>query len=116
MASNRFEAGRLRERIKIQRENLVDNGRGGRVVPDGQPRWVDIAEAWAEVIPLRGGEALTAAALRSTQLYRVTIRRGPAFDTSARILWGDIAMNIRVIAPTPDRVALVMTAESGVPD
>lgn len=108
---------RLRERVFIQEPNTVDNGRGGRKVPDGQPAWRDISgEVPAEIVPLRGGEALNLGVQRSTQLYRVTIRK-PVGDitTAHRLLWGEVALDIRTAPPSTDRVTIVMTCESGVP-
>lgn len=110
-------SSRLRERVVIQEPNTVDNGRGGRRVPTGQPAWRDVSGlVAAEIVPLRGGEALNLGVQRSTQLYRVTIRK-PAggITTGHRLLWGDVALDIRTAPPSTDRVTIVMTCESGVP-
>lgn len=110
-------SSRLRERVVIQEPNTVDNGRGGRKVPAGQPAWRDVSgQVAAEIVPLRGGEALNLGVQRSTQLYRVTIRK-PAggISTANRLLWGGIALDIRTAPPSTDRVTIVMTCESGVP-
>jgi head-tail adaptor len=109
-------SSRLREVVSIQEKNLIDNGRGGRTHPAGEPEWKDIATGVrAEIIPLRGGEALNLGIERSTQLYRVTIRRRVGLTTANRLLWGGIALDIRTAPPSTDRATLVMTCESGVP-
>lgn len=111
-------AGKLREQVTLQQKNLVDNGRGGRSRPAGEPEWIDAARPSmrAEIIPLRGDEALQNAVLRSVQTYRVTVRWRADVTTSQRLLWGTTALDIKSAARSPDRRDLVMTCESGVPD
>jgi head-tail adaptor len=107
-------ASRLRERVIIQEPNTVDNGRGGRRVPAGEAAWRDIpGTIAAEIIPLRGGEAMNLGVQRSTQIYRVTIRK-PAREvtTANRLLWGDVVLDIRTAPPSTDRATLVMTCEN----
>lgn len=110
-------AGKLRELVVLQQRNLVDNGRGGRSRPSGQPEWInaDGASMRAEIIPLRGDEALQNVVLRSMQTYRVTVRWRADVTTDQRLLWGTLALDIKSAARSPDRRDLVMTCESGVP-
>lgn len=109
-------SSRLREVVTIERRNLVDNGRGGRKTPAGQPDWLPLMkDVRAEVIALRGDEALDKAVLRSSQLYKVTIRNRPGVSVEHRIRWGAITMEIRVAAPNQRRDELIMTCESGKP-
>ena len=117
MAVGKGLSSRLRERVVIQEPNTVDNGRGGRKVPTGQPAWRNTSEPiGAEILPLRGGEALNLGVQRSTHLYRVTIRKPVGGITTAhRLLWGDVALDIRTAPPSTDRVTIVMTCESGAP-
>lgn len=112
-------AGRLRDRVTIQRKNEVDNGAGGRRAPVGGPKWTDIDTVAAEITPLRGGEAITHLVERSRQLWRVTIRARAGLDTTMQLTWhdqylGTLTANIRSIALNDSRDGLVMTAESGV--
>ena len=110
-------AGKLRELVTLQKRNLVDNGRGGRSRPAGQDEWVNVdrASMRAEIIPLRGDEALQNVVLRSMQTYRVTVRWRADVTTDQRLLWGTLALDIKSAARSPDRRDLVMTCESGVP-
>lgn len=109
-------SSRLRERVTIQERNVEKNGRGGRRPPEGQDPWREVAAGVAaEVIPLRGGEALSQSIQRSTQFYRVTIRKRPGVTTSHRLLWNGIPLDIRTAPPSTDRATIVMTCESGVP-
>lgn len=109
-------AGRLRERVTLQQKNLVDNGRGGRARPQDGPEWIDVPGVpvlKAEIIPLRGDEALQNAVLRSLQMYRVTIRARDGVATAHRLMWGQAALDIISAAPSPDRRDLVMICQSG---
>lgn len=107
-------SSRLRERVTLQQSSAVDNGRGGRKVPEGQPAWRDVAtKIPAEIVPLRGGEALSIAVQRATQFYRVTIRKRAGVTTAHRLLWNGVALDIRTAPPSTDRATQVMTCETG---
>lgn len=107
---------RLRHRVRIEEPNLVDNGRGGRRPPQGESAFITVADRVpAEVVALRGGEALSQSVQRSTQLYRVTMRKRSALTTAHRLVWGGIVLDIRSAPPSTDGVSLVLTCESGVP-
>lgn len=110
-------ASRLNHQLALQEQNLVDNGIGGRRAPAGEQKWRDVdPKLWAEVIPLRGDEALKLGVQRSTQLYRVTVRaRSAPIVTSQRLLWRGIALNIRSAPPSTDGQSQVLTCESGAP-
>lgn len=116
MTAGKGLSSRLRERIDIEEKNLVSNDKGGRRPPAGEDRWRNFATGVpAEIVPLRGGEALSASIQRSTQLYRVTIRKRPGVNTGQRLVWNGITMDIRTAPPSTDRATIVMTCESGVP-
>ncbi len=115
MATGKGPSSRLRERISIEVENLVDNQRGGRRRVPGEDGWREIASCVAaEIIPLRGDEALNLSVQRSTQLYRVTIRDRVDITTKHRLIWQGMALNIRTAPPSTDRTYRVMTCEAGV--
>lgn len=110
-----LSAGRLRERVTIQEQDVVDNKRGGRKPAPGSDGWRDVATGVAaEVFPLRGGEALTLGVQRSVQLYRVTIRNRAGLTTKHRLIWKGAPLNIRTAPPCTDGASIVMTCESGV--
>jgi head-tail adaptor len=107
---------KLRARVTVERENLIDNGRGGRARVPGQEAWIPVKTVWAECIALRGGEALTNLVERSTQLWKVTVRAQTGLTTGMRLTWtdaliGKIVGNIRSLAPNEERDGLVMTVE-----
>lgn len=111
-------AGRLRERVTVEEKNLVDNGKGGRKRSDNGPEWWPvrgIPDLPAEIIPLRGNEAMQEAILRTVQYYRVTIRARPDVLASHRLMWNGTPLNIKAMARSTDRREIVMTCESGSP-
>lgn len=115
-AFKRASSARRREKIAIQQKNLIDNGRGGRARPAGGAEWIDWATGiFAEVLPLRGDEALQEAVLRSVQLYRISIPARAGVTTAMRVKWGEVTMNIKAATLSTDRRELVIIAEAGVP-
>lgn len=115
MAVGKGLSSRLRERVTLQEPNLVDNNKGGRRPAPGEDKWRDLArDVAAEVLPLRGDEALTLGVNRATQLYRVTMRCRAGLVPANRLIWGGMVLNIRTAPPSTDRASVVMTCESGV--
>jgi head-tail adaptor len=109
-------SSRLRERVDIEEKDLVPNGAGGRRAPNGRDRWRPLASGVpAEIVALRGGEALNASIERSTQFYRVTIRNRTDLTPEHRLVWNGVVLNIRTAPPSTDRNTIVMTCESGAP-
>lgn len=112
-----LSAGRLRGRVRIEEPaGLVDNGRGGRRAAAGGAWKVLDESVPAEIVALRGDEALEAAVVRSKQLWRVTIRRRPIL-TGWRLVWTDPVLglvigNIRAAALTTGNDGVIITAES----
>ncbi|MDF0489205.1 head-tail adaptor protein [Sphingomonas sp. H39-1-10] len=107
-------AGRLKHRIELQEQNRVSNGRGGFTTPPGEEPWRTIAtRVPAEVIALRGDEAVRHSIERSVQLWRVTIRPRAGVTPTHRLIWNGIAMNIKSAALNVAGDELVMTSESG---
>lgn len=90
-------AGRLRERVTIQQESQANDSMGG-----GARGWADVATVWASVEPLRGMEQLQAMQLEISVSHKVIMRYRPGVTAKNRLLWGDIALNIRE-ATNPDR-------------
>jgi head-tail adaptor len=106
--------GKLRERVRIERETRTPDGGGGFTVG-----WLTVAVRWAAVEPLKGLERLQAMQLEAANLYKVTLRNEcPEITAANRLVWitgGGLALNIRDAAVTgrgePFRVLI---AEAGV--
>lgn len=115
----RVAAGRFRDRVDIQEPDLVDNGVGGRRPRQGSERWKTVGSVRAEVVPLRGQEALREGIQNSVTTWRVTIRVRKGLTTGHRLIWNDavmstVVMNIGSIGLTDERDGLVLICTSGV--
>ena len=107
-----LSAGRLRNRITIQAPTHTPDGIGGQLTT-----WDDLTTVWAEVLPANGGESFRLGIERKSQFYRVTIRYRSDITAAHRLVWNDVAMNIRTCAdPDGRREALLISAETGVAD
>lgn len=109
-------SSRLKHVVDVLIPNRADNGAGGRKIPEGQSAWRTTEhDLPAEVIALRGDEAVRLGVERSVQLFRVTVRAGAEIDTKSQLLWGTIAMKVKSAALDLTGTELVMTCESGLP-
>lgn len=105
-----LSAGRLNRRIQIETPTRAPNGSGGFT-----KGWSPPFNVWAEMIALRGDEAVQHSILNSTQLWRVTIRYRPNVSEECRAMYNGQPLNIRsCVDPDGQREQLVMTCESGV--
>lgn len=105
-----LRAGRLNRRVQIEKPARVPNGAGGFV-----KGWEQIGKAWAEMIPLRGDEALEHSVQRATQIWKVTMRWRAGVNEQCRLLFAGKPLNITTCEdPDGKRAELVMTCESGV--
>ena len=101
---------RFNRRIDIEVAVRAPNGAGGFT-----KAWAPAVTVWAEMIPLRGKEALEHLVLHAQQLWKVTIRYRAGVDADARMKFKGKALNIRTCEdPAGDFQELVMTCESGV--
>lgn len=104
-----LRAGRLNRRVVIEKPVRVANGAGGFA-----KGWAPAGKAWAEMIPLRGDEALEHSVQRSTQIWKVTMRWRAGVDEQCRLIFAGKPLNIRTCEdPDGMRAELVMTCESG---
>jgi len=63
-------AGDLNRRIVIERKTDVSDGSGGY-----DRDWTTLATVWAKATPIAGKESIVAGTLRSSQPWRIEIRR-----------------------------------------
>lgn len=83
------DIGEMRHRIKIQELVRIDDGYGGAVED-----WVDIANIWAKVEPLRGEERYTAQQIKSELTHKITIRFIKGIKPQMRVIFNDRIFNI----------------------
>lgn len=109
-----MNAGKLDQRITIQRETRTSDGMGGGTVVRST-----LKEVWAQVVAISGRERQQAQQIQSPSDYRITIRRDSTtstITTADRIIWRTKTLNIRYIADNgPRATMLVMDCEEGVP-
>ncbi len=103
-------ASRLRRRVRIETPVEVSDGMGGTV-----RNWQLLAEAWAEISPLRGREALAQFQLESQISHRIVLRWRANLDASMRVVHGGRVFNIRAVlnVDEADRVLEVLADEGG---
>lgn len=100
--------GRLRHRITIMREVLVDDGHGADT-----STWEPRATVWAEVLGQIGREATIGQALQGIAAYKITIRYRDDILPSDQIVFGNVTMNIRSAAdPFGDLEQLLIVADT----
>jgi head-tail adaptor len=108
-----LDSRKLKHQVVLQRPDKIDNGAGGRRPNPANGGWAEVARPWAEIVALRGQEAVRENIARAAQLWRVTIRYRDGVTPLNRIVWGAIVMNISSAAPNEAGDGLVMTCESG---
>lgn len=69
-------AGRFRHRLLIQKPVMVLDETTGERVPDWQP----VIEVWADIMPLRGKEALTGEQILADMNTRIVVRWSPILE------------------------------------
>lgn len=103
-----------RELVTIERRVTESDAYGGR-----RQDWVKLAETWARVTWVRGGEAERQGALREIAVYRFTMLAAHVADmgltVSDRIVWNGETYNIRERPRRQTRgVEIDVIAETGV--
>jgi SPP1 family predicted phage head-tail adaptor len=88
-----MDAGKLDRRVTLQRQGAeTDNGYGP--VPGA---WAELAEVWAEMMPLSGAERIAAAENAAYANVRFRIRKSSTVDSlnaSDRLLFDGLAHDI----------------------
>ncbi|MFZ5834021.1 MAG: phage head closure protein [Pseudomonadota bacterium] len=102
--------GGLRQRVTLQRRSdVADTGGGSTLI------WSDVAQLWAKVTPLQGGENVQAMRLQPVQEYRVELRHRADVTPAERFLFGARVLNIRSVINVNERGAwLECRCEEGV--
>ena len=103
-------AGRLDQRILIQRETLADDGIGGKT-----STWSTLSTVWAGVTTMSGKEMIDRGGVVAVSKVRFTIRNSVDLIETDRISWQGKLYNIREILDEGDRsLYLGVIAERGV--
>lgn len=75
--------GRLRQRICVEKAELVENSIGEMEVV-----YKPYVHLWADVKPISGKELLAASAIQSEVSHRIYVRWYPGITARHRITWG----------------------------
>jgi SPP1 family predicted phage head-tail adaptor len=93
-----MNAGKLRQRVKIQELARVEDGYGGYA-----EAWRDVAAAWAAVEPLRGSERYAAQQVQAELTHRVVMRYRPGVRPQMRLVYGDRVLEIAAVIDMEER-------------
>lgn len=78
-----MRAGRLRKRVSIDQPTRVADAHGQPIVT-----WREIAQAWAEIVPVSADETKLAQVVQGEVTHRITMRHTPDLPgPECRIRW-----------------------------
>lgn len=84
-----MRAGRLKERVTIQRAVETPDAGGGAAIS-----WQDMAKVWASVEPLSGRDQVEGGGLVGVASYRVRMRRREGITSADRLVWRGVVLDI----------------------
>ena len=84
-----MQAGKLRERVTIQRPATTADPAWGP-----SAGWADVCEVWAEVLYGEGTERPSARSVQATGAFTVRIRYRPGINSTMRVVWGGRNLDI----------------------
>ncbi len=90
--------GELRHQVVLQRRSeVLDAGGGVNLI------WLDIADLWAAVTPLGGGESVQAMRLQPVQNFVIRLRYRDDITPADRLLFKQRVLNIRSVRNVSER-------------
>ena len=102
MSGRKELAGRLNQRIRIERRGSARDALGGAT-----GEWVAVAVLWAAIEPVGTGALTDGEAIRARPRWRVTVRSGADVAIDDRIRWRGCVIRVRGLTAdpaTPDRI------------
>lgn len=111
MSATRLQAGSLRHRVTIERQQQTQDQETGAVSQDWTAFAADVP---ASIEPLSGKDFISAAQLGSAITARITIRHRPDVDATKRVRHGAAVYAIKAVLPDPNsgREWLTLLVES----
>ncbi len=104
--SKRTTASRLRQKLTLQSEIQTADGAGGYT-----RSWEEVAELWAEIIPISGREKLFAMQLESSVTHRVLIRWRSGVNSGQRLINDSLTLNIIYVSSIQNGELLELMVE-----
>mgnify|MGYP002784852241 CR=1 FL=1 len=90
--SRKSVATRLRHRLTLQEPVHTPDSGGGYV-----SSWNDVAQLWAEILPVSGRERLFAGKVQAQVTHRILVRYRSDISTSHRLAFESRVFNIRSV-------------------
>lgn len=87
-----MQAGKLRHRVTIQEKSVTRDSFGAEVIT-----WVDFAEVWGSVEPLRGREFIEGRQMTASVDHRVRIRQRAGISPEMRVSYAGRVFEIRAV-------------------
>ncbi len=105
-----IQAGMLRHRVQLQRQQRTPDGIGGFDI-----EWTTYATVSAYIAPLSGTETVVAMQIQDSTTHRLYIRYRAEILPEDRVLFGERTFNIRSVLNLEERNRFIeMRAEEGV--
>lgn len=104
-----MKAGKLKERIVIERPSGEEN-ENGEALPNS---WVVHARPWADVLFVNGKEHVVSGAVRGSTVASMRIRYRAGIDEQMRVRYGGRLYDITAVLPTRTRGYLDLSVKVG---
>ena len=105
-----IHAGKLRNQIQLQRQELTTDGAGG-----WEKDWTTYATVWAYVKPLSGTEGFVGMQVEDSITHEIAIRYLEDVRAADRVLFHEREMNIKEVINKEERDRwIVMRCQEGV--
>jgi len=102
-------SSQLRQKLTLQREVRTNDDVGGYV-----RSWVDVADLWAEIIPMRGNEKLFGNQVQAVVTHKIKLRYREGVTPEMRLMYDNRVFNVRhVINVSEMSEVLELLAEEG---
>jgi SPP1 family predicted phage head-tail adaptor len=98
MKCKKTRSSTLRHKLTLQQEIRTADDMGGYV-----RSWKNIADLWAEIIPVGGMEQFFANQLQASVTHRILLRYRPDITANNRLLFEKRAFNIHAVLNTQER-------------
>ncbi|MBZ5793913.1 phage head closure protein [Burkholderia contaminans] len=104
-----MKAGKLKERIVIERPSGEEN-ENGEPLPDA---WIEHSKPWADVLFVSGKEHVVSGAIRGATVASMRIRYRPGIDEQMRVRYDGRLYDITAVLPSRKRGHLDLSVKVG---
>jgi len=106
-----MQAGKLRHRAELQRQDETSDGAGGVTLA-----WVKERDIWCHIRSISGVQKMESMRRESSISHEITVRYAADIDTSKRLVHDGTAYNLEAVRD-PDQIGerLEIIASTGVP-